>query len=209
MRPVLVYRTRFSRIFALVVWAVCAVALISLLIAQEISLGAVLWAGLVAALAWAALWVPACEVSDGGIQFDGVFTQVHMPWPAFTEAASRGSLRISDSQRSFNAFAMPAASQTRASIRHSLTGKSKESGTRAPREEALVDPGPDGSAARQNQYGTAEDAVEAIERRHHSLRIEGFLGNPDPQASATRTIAVPRVVLVGGLLIAAVAVSVL
>lgn len=197
MRPVLIYRTRYSRPFALIVWIVCVVVSVQAVIQSAATASSLmLWAAAVAALVWLALWRPSAEIADSGVTLRGVFSDVHVSWPAFTGATSQWALTVSDAHRNYSSWAIPAPSGTRQrfrarrrrSTRTEASDEMDPGGRQRRATDPEVTPNRDGTAAVLRRHGNADDVVELIEARLNHLRIGGFLSGPTEGLRGDRSL---------------------
>ena len=111
MGPTQTIRPTFSRVLAVAV-AGCALLALGLVGAQAGPLAALRLLpplAVVVLLAWAVLWRPLVEVSDGGVLLVNPWRTVHVPWPALREVDEKWSLTVRTTDgRAFTAYAAPA-----------------------------------------------------------------------------------------------------
>lgn len=110
MRPTVTIRPTFSRWLAGALIASCLLVLGAAAVTgplEEFLRTLVPTAG-IATAAWAVLWRPLVEVSDGGVRVVNPLRTVHVPWPALTGVATRWSLTLRTTAGVVSAFAAPA-----------------------------------------------------------------------------------------------------
>lgn len=110
------FRSRFNRVIAIAVWAVCLVTAAANVAAGAGTAQGIDWRvapgiGLVAIFAWLALWHPSVSVSDAGVRLVNVLSTVTVPWPALVNLDTRFALTLVTPKRSYSATAAPAPSR--------------------------------------------------------------------------------------------------
>lgn len=111
---VVVFRPGFGRVLAVVVWVLCAVAVVSGLVEGP---GNWRWfpvVAFVAALVWAAYWRPAVVVTPAGVELRNVLRTVELPWPSIELVDVHYALTLETAWGTYSAWAAPAPSRARA-----------------------------------------------------------------------------------------------
>lgn len=179
-----VFRSRFNRVVAGVVWlgaaALCAAGLAaggaSSVVSGDASPGAsggelatFALAALLAFTAWATLWHPRVSVGDDGVELRNVTHTVLVPWDAVIEVDTKYSLTVRTPRRVYSAWAAPAPG--RYASRNALR-------TRA--MKATADDGdplriPVGGARTSDLPSTDSGDAAAIVRAEWQRRLDGGL----------------------------------
>lgn len=169
MGPTVTFKTTFSRFFPPLTVIVVVVASILIVVdggVAELS-KSVPFLGAGALTVWALFWVPQVEVSDGGIRMVNVIHIVHIPWPCFTSADPRWTLKVETTEGAFTSWALPAGSGTARRFSRPRRGDTEGSTPRADR---------------QLNTGTAESAALVIAERLEALTNAGFLDRDTVQS---------------------------
>ena len=170
MGPTVTIRPTFSRWLAGALIASCLLVLGAAAVTgrlEEFLRTLVPTAG-IATAAWAVLWRPLVEVSDGGVRVVNPLRTVHVPWPALTLVDTRWSLTL-----------------------HTTTG-GVVSAFAAPAPTAL------GEGGGRGRPGLSGEAARAVEKRRGELRDAGYLDDIRPEgAPVTVTWNVPVLALLG------------
>lgn len=128
MRPTVTIRPTFSRWLAGAVFASCLLVLGTAVVTGPLEdvLRVLAPAVGVAVTAWAVLWRPLVEVSDGGVRVVNPLRTVHVPWPALTRVDTRWSLTLHTTGGVVSAFAAPGPTALGEGGRPGRTGLSGE-----------------------------------------------------------------------------------
>ena len=105
-----VFRPKFNRILAMIVWGFAAVFGISVLLTADLAYyttGLPL-IGLIIFAAWTALWRPCVYVTDEAVSLVNVTFTVQIPWAALIQVDTRYSLTLMTPRRNYSAWAAPA-----------------------------------------------------------------------------------------------------
>lgn len=127
------FRSRFNRVLAVVIWAVCAVLAGVLLLtpgglAYAASLAPIA-AG--AAITWIVLWRPHLRVDDDAVVVANITHTVSIPWAAVIHVDTKYSLTVHTPGRRVSVVAAPAPGRvTSAMARRSATGTGVRTGER-------------------------------------------------------------------------------
>jgi hypothetical protein len=193
-----VFRSSFGRVITVVIGILMAMALASVLLADDpaANLWVLPWPVLGATVTWAFMWRPLVEIDRGGVRVRNPFTDWTVPWGAIQRIDTKWALELTLSDRTLTAWAAPAPS------RYGIARVSKED-IRLARESSTV-----GGAIRPGDaVHSVSGAAAHVTRAHwEELRDEGVL---DDSATATRTwhwpaiavVAVPAIAVVAGLLL--------
>lgn len=106
----LTYRTTFSRVIAVLVIAVCVVAVVTTGLTDPSRLLRTWPYGVVAAVSWVAFWRPYARIDDDGVVMANVLRSVRLPWAAVTGIDSRWAFTIETADRKHSSWAVPARS---------------------------------------------------------------------------------------------------
>lgn len=129
MRPTVTIRPTFSRWLAGAVIAGCLLVLGTAAVTGPLEdfLRALAPTVGIATAAWAVLWRPLVEVSDGGVRVVNPLRTVHVPWPALTGVDTRWSLTLHTTTAGVvSAFAAPAPTAFGEGDRRGLSGEAAE-----------------------------------------------------------------------------------
>jgi len=105
-----VFRPKFNRVSALVIWGFAAVFGISVLLTADLDYYAtgLPVIALFAFAAWTALWRPCVYISDDGVALVNVTRTVQVPWPALIQVDTRYALTLMTPRATHSAWAAPA-----------------------------------------------------------------------------------------------------
>lgn len=104
-----VFRSRLNQVLAVALWVVAgAMCLAAALSADPEAWRNLSFAGLLAAIAWAALWAPQVGVDDDGVALRNVTHTAVVPWDAIIEVDTKFALSIRTPRRAYSAWAAPA-----------------------------------------------------------------------------------------------------
>lgn len=193
-----VFRSSFGRVITVVIAILMALALASVLLADDpaSSLWVLPWPVLGAAVTWAFMWRPVVEIDRGGVRVRNPFTDWTVPWGAIRRIDTKWALELTLADRRLTAWAAPAPS------RYGIAQVTKDD-IRLARESSTV-----GGAIRPGDAVHSVSGAAAHVTRSHweELRDEGLL---DETATATRSwhwpaiaaVAVPAAAVVAGLLL--------
>jgi hypothetical protein len=165
-----VFRPAFGRVLAVVVGAMCGVAVVVTAAQGSVRdvVTALPWLALVAGACWAIFWRPRVEVSDGGVRIVNVMRTIDVPWPAIRDVETKWALKLVTAYGAFTAWAAPSGGRgpaRRASrIELRLMTRAPSVGNLAREPESLD--------------GAAGDAAEIVRARWTRLRGAGHLDNP-------------------------------
>ncbi|WP_308121633.1 PH domain-containing protein [Actinotalea ferrariae] len=176
-----VFRPTSGRWLAGTVAALAAFGLVSLVVegepAEVLRYGSVLV--LVAALVWAAYWLPAVEVSAAGVTLRNVLRTVELPWPSIQRIDTRYALTLVTAYGTYSAWAAPAPGNRRS---HRETPAAELRGL----PETTYGAG--GSVRPGDLPSSPSGAAAAIVRRRwEELRDAGHLDDPRLERPTPRT----------------------
>ncbi|GAA3628385.1 hypothetical protein GCM10022200_08610 [Microbacterium awajiense] len=190
-----VLRSRFGRILAGSIGAVCAAAAIILIIQSPPDAWRVVpLLALLAFAAWAAYWAPYVRVDDDGVAVANVFRTIHVPWGQIQRIDTRFALTLYTSHGRVSAWAAPAPG------RHALLFTQREQGKHLPETSYL-----DGTVRPGDLVGSDSGAAAYVVRRQwEKLRDAGALVDDGAPRDVRLHIAT---ITTGALLVVAVVLS--
>ncbi|MCU1584744.1 MAG: hypothetical protein JWM49_1300 [Microbacteriaceae bacterium] len=106
-----VFRSRFNRVLAVIIWAIDLFVLVTSLVVgepAETAGGLVLFTMFTAGLVYALLWRPSVAVSDDGVTLVNVTRTIVIPWAALIDVDTRFALSLRTPRASYSAWAAPA-----------------------------------------------------------------------------------------------------
>lgn len=107
-----IFHSRFNRIMAVVIWALCAGALAAIVVSFSAKhLIYLVPVALLAYLAWTGLWQLSVRVDDTAVTLVNVFSTVTVPWAALIQVDTRFALTLHTPWAKFTASAAPAPSR--------------------------------------------------------------------------------------------------
>lgn len=108
MGPTLEFSSTPARVLTAATAAAAALSvLVTVIERPRDALVALLWAGLVVVLVWAAFWRPAVLVSDGEVVVRNVWRTTRVPWPTYRGVESGLSLVLRHTEGAVTAWAAP------------------------------------------------------------------------------------------------------
>ena len=179
-----VFRSAFGRVITVVIGALMAVAVVSILGGDLVrGLRLLPWPLLGTALTWALMWRPRVVVDRGGVEVANPFTDWHVPWGSIRRIDTKWALELETDRGSVQAFAAPAPS------RYGIANVGRDD-IRLARESSLVG----GGIRPGDSIHSVSGAAAHVVRTHwEELRDEGGL---DERETATRAVHWPAVAIV-------------
>ncbi|WP_051222884.1 PH domain-containing protein [Agrococcus lahaulensis] len=179
------FRSSFGRVITVVIGILMALALVSVLLADDpaSSLWVLPWPLLGAAVTWAFMWRPRVVVDTEGVAIRNPFTDWHVPWGAIKRIDTKWALELTLERGSVTAWAAPAPS------RYGIARITQED-IRLARESSTVG----GGIRPGDAVHSVSGAAAHVTRAHwEDLRDEGLL---DDSARATRAWSAPAIAVV-------------
>ena len=180
-----VFRSSFGRVITVVIGILMALALVSMLLADDpaASLWLLPWPVLGAAVTWAFMWRPRVTIDHDGVEIRNPFTDWQVPWGAIKRIDTKWALELTLDDRTVTAWAAPAPS------RYGIARITRED-IRLARDSSTV-----GGAIRPgDSVHSISGAAAHVTRSHwEGLRDEALL---DESATATREWHWPAIIAV-------------
>lgn len=180
-----VFRSSFGRVITVVIGILMALALVSVLLADDpaASLWVLPWPLLGAAVTWAFMWRPRVVVDGEGVAIRNPFADWHVPWGAIKRIDTKWALELTLERGTVTAWAAPAPS------RYGIARITRED-IRLARESSTVG----GGIRPGDSVHSVSGAAAHVTRAHwEELRDEGLL---DDSARATRSWSAPAIAVV-------------
>ena len=165
-----VFRPQWGRVLCVIVGAICAISLVTLIATDGVSAA---WSAgpalvLVTGACWALFWRPAVVVHDGGVRLVNVFRTIELPWPSIERVDTKWALTLYTVYGRFTGWAAPAPG-----MQESVRNTRRDS-QHLP-ESAWTS---EGSRPGDLPSSSSGGAALLIRRRWEALRKAGHLDEP-------------------------------
>ncbi|GAB3126417.1 PH domain-containing protein [Glaciibacter psychrotolerans] len=189
MAETITLRPLFGKVLAIATGVVIVVCLVTLIVDGDPAAGIRFALPLVTVgyLVWLTFWLPAVEISDGGVRLHNTLRTIDLPWPSIERIDTRYALTLYTTYGRFVAWAAPASG------RHTLMSTPASDTKHLPESTFMAGSIGAGDVPRTD----SGDAAAIIRRRWEALRDAGHLDRraSDPDHTAVHWHRVQIVVL--------------